>query len=364
MSTIALQRKEYKPNNVITTKRTSTFFGPSIIQKKLSIGASNDAYEIEADRMADQVVGMSDVQVQKQSKGALVQRKCSACEEEHVQKKSIADGITPRIQKEEASSADVGIASDSIHSRINTSKGSGHAMDKSTQTYMESRFGTDFSSVRLHTNTNAKQLSNELSAQAFTVGNDIYFNEGKYNPTAKSGKHLLAHELTHTLQQGGIQRKMIQRVLARQTSCTNNPLNLPSGGTITDPLSDLTSAVNKAVEFLDTSIGDLDYTRNQILGGAPIAWPTIGDSLARAISIVGYDPNSRVFWTSRSGLNRASLLLRRLRAFRASLADNGMFYVCLGPNTGTIGICTGGICNTGWAATCEGSFIIHLCEGF
>ncbi len=67
--------------------------------------------------------------------------------------------------------------------------------------FMESRFGTDFSGVKIHTGHTAVQMNQELNAQAFTSGNDIYFNEGKYAPGSESGKHLLAHELTHTLQQ-------------------------------------------------------------------------------------------------------------------------------------------------------------------
>jgi len=72
---------------------------------------------------------------------------------------------------------------------------------------MESGFGTDFSNVKIHTNSNAVQMSKELGAQAFTHGNDIYFNKGKFNPSSKEGKHLLAHELTHTVQQKGAIRK-------------------------------------------------------------------------------------------------------------------------------------------------------------
>ena len=72
-----------------------------------------------------------------------------------------------------------------------------------TMSQMQSGFGADFSQVRIHTDSNAVQLSKDLGAQAFTHGNDIYFNEGKYNPSSTSGQHLLAHELTHTIQQGG-----------------------------------------------------------------------------------------------------------------------------------------------------------------
>ncbi|WP_272863602.1 DUF4157 domain-containing protein [Aureisphaera galaxeae] len=170
------------------------------IQKKLAIGSSNGPLETEADRVADKVVGMSEgnVSVGTQS-GALVQRKCTDCEKEGgIQMKASSQG------------RDGGMASSALTQQIQSSKGGGNAMDASTQTFMESRFGADFSDVKIHTDSQAVQMSRDLNAQAFTVGNDIYFNEGKYDPATYQGKHLLAHELTHTIQQGGIQRKMIQ----------------------------------------------------------------------------------------------------------------------------------------------------------
>jgi hypothetical protein len=86
-------------------------------------------------------------------------------------------------------------------------------MDHETKNFMESHFGIDFSNVKIHTGSEAVQMSRELNAQAFAVGNDIYFNEGKYNPNFDSGKHLLAHELTHTVQQSKNLQKKIQHLL-------------------------------------------------------------------------------------------------------------------------------------------------------
>jgi hypothetical protein len=71
--------------------------------------------------------------------------------------------------------------------------------------------GADFSQVKIHTGEEAAGMSNALNAQAFTVGNDIYFNSGKYNPASDKGKHLLAHELTHTIQQSGSIGRKIQK---------------------------------------------------------------------------------------------------------------------------------------------------------
>ena len=211
MMTKMLHSKEAKTTTRSGRRDTQPFFSSIMVQKKLAIGAESDSYEIEADRVADQVVNMADSQIQtKRKTNSLIKRKCSACEGEHIQKKSLADTITPMIQRKRTTANDEATASNAITNQINSSRGGGSAMDKSTANFMGNRFGADFSGVRIHTGSKAIQMSRSLNAQAFTVGNDIYFNEGKYNPSDNSGKHLLAHELTHTLQQNGIQRK-IQR---------------------------------------------------------------------------------------------------------------------------------------------------------
>src|SRR6185437_8617130 len=126
--------------------------------------------------------------------------KCSACEREE------------RLQAS-AGTAPLAVAPNT-ESSLMASKGSGATLPSSTREQMESSFGTDFSNVRIHTGSDAVKMSKDLHAQAFTHGNDIYFNSGKYDPASRSGKHLLAHELTHTVQQGkaGSARRRIQRV--------------------------------------------------------------------------------------------------------------------------------------------------------
>ncbi len=91
---------------------------------------------------------------------------------------------------------------DDVSSQIQSAKGGGLPMEDSIKSEMESGFGHDFSNVRIHTGSGASNMNKSLGAKAFTTGNDIFFNEGEYQPNAKSGKQLLAHELTHTLQQG------------------------------------------------------------------------------------------------------------------------------------------------------------------
>lgn len=76
----------------------------------------------------------------------------------------------------------------------------GKALDPGTRSSMESAFGADFGSVRVHTDSAASKLSRSMQATAFTHGSDIYFSEGTYTPGSDSGSHLLAHELTHVVQ--------------------------------------------------------------------------------------------------------------------------------------------------------------------
>ena len=103
--------------------------------------------------------------------------------------------------------------SSGFESGLSQSKGGGSPLPGGVRSQMESGFGTDFGNVRVHTDSHAAQMNREVGAQAFTHGSDIYFNEGKFNPGSQSGQHLIAHELTHTVQQGAtVHPKMIQRV--------------------------------------------------------------------------------------------------------------------------------------------------------
>ena len=98
----------------------------------------------------------------------------------------------------------IGTVNPNIESNLNISRGKGQPLPKPTRDFMESRFGADFSGVRVHTDSSAVQMNKELRAQAFTYGEDIYYGAGK----SPGNDELTAHELTHTIQQtGGVQRK-------------------------------------------------------------------------------------------------------------------------------------------------------------
>lgn len=170
---------------------------PAAVQAKSNSGTEHDPYEAEANDMANSVVQMPASSLSAGSES--VQRKCAQCEEETAMRKP----ITPFVQTKNNGEAHT---SPALSNSINSSRGGGNKMDGETRSFMESRFGNDFSNVNIHTGNESAMMNRELSAKAFTVGNDIYFNEGEYNPQSGSGKHLLAHELTHTIQQNGVQK--------------------------------------------------------------------------------------------------------------------------------------------------------------
>jgi len=184
---------------------------PACLQKKqagaagsLKVGPKDDRFEREADAMADRVMRMPDPSAEDahgplSSAGMGVQRKCSSCEEEEesIQRKASGDGPLS--------------VSPSLDSGIRNSRGGGVPMSSDLRGYYEPRFGADFSGVRLHSDSRAASLATGVGAHAFTVGSDIFFAAGQFQPGTDGGRRLLAHELTHTIQQGrgasmGLQR--------------------------------------------------------------------------------------------------------------------------------------------------------------
>lgn len=97
-----------------------------------------------------------------------------------------------------------------VEQEIQAARGGGKSLDSGARSQMESAFGTDLSSVRVHNDKRADELNQSLNSRAFTTGKDIFFRKGEYNPGSSGGRELLAHELTHVMQQGGdeIQTKL------------------------------------------------------------------------------------------------------------------------------------------------------------
>jgi hypothetical protein len=235
------------------------------VQAKLTVGEPGDKHERQADQAADKVVmrmgetrapekrGIAPSEKKNAGTGGLmtpaaeggpmkakappVQMKCAQCEMKERQMKK-EEEETPRQQKVQRkpifdSNAEPPPADDQhkirrcaacegkemarrsggsggsgtptspdLEARLQSTKGGGQPIPDGTRQQMESSMGADFSGVRVHEDSGAAQMNKDLNARAFTHGNDIYFNSGQYKPEDKQGQHLLAHELTHTVQQG------------------------------------------------------------------------------------------------------------------------------------------------------------------
>jgi len=175
------------------------------IQTKLTVGAPGDPYEQEADRVASQVISMS----APPDSSASVQRQLETNNPNQIWQR--AQSITPVVQRQidprvqmrqmlqRAAQIDGNQASGDLESRLNASKGGGSPLSEGVRGFMEPRFGADFSGVRVHTGGEAVQMNQELGAQAFTHGSDVYFGAGK----SPGNNELTAHELTHVVQQNG-----------------------------------------------------------------------------------------------------------------------------------------------------------------
>lgn len=214
---------------------------PAVIQPKLQVNAPGDAHEREADAMADQVLRIhtggpqhmptqntpariqrkcatcaqepeaEEMPVQRKITGKMsgahtfmIQRKCASCEqEETLQRQELDEEETVQTKTLTSNGMGGGFTTSPLFSQqLQSRKGNGRPLAFDTRQTMDQAFGADFSSVRIHTDSQAAELSQGIQAKAFTHGSDIFFNRGTYNPGTSEGQWLLAHELTHVVQQG------------------------------------------------------------------------------------------------------------------------------------------------------------------
>ena len=210
-------------STAFSSNPNQSFFSGNNVYPKITINAPNDQYEQEADAVADRVMRMGNSttssengedQEKLQTKPLFavqksemeedgIQRKCGQCnEEDTIQRQTEKDELMPKSLMRKAENGGYE-ASPELDNQIKSSKGGGSPIPNHTLAFMNNSFGSDFSNVRVHTGSKAADMSQGIQAKAFTHGSDIYFNQGQYSPNSNSGKQLLAHELTHVVQQGG-----------------------------------------------------------------------------------------------------------------------------------------------------------------
>lgn len=155
-------------------------------QAKLSVSTPDDEYEREADQMSDKIMTMPE---------GKVPRMCTDCEEE-------MDEGGGTIGRKEEGFNPTGEVPSGFAARFAALHGGGQPLPDSERAFFEPRFGRDFANVRVHSGPDASALARSVQARAFTLGDSVVLGAGQYTPGTPSGRALLAHELTHVVQQG------------------------------------------------------------------------------------------------------------------------------------------------------------------
>jgi len=243
------QNKKTIPNNIFNNQsRNLIQTGTSPIQSNAArVMSVTNKNQLQMQPLEQEEVLQPKLRMQPMITGKdNIQMKCAECEQEMLQPKSMQPVNADQV-------------SDNIHSQINNSRGSGMQMDNQTRSFMEPRFGGDFTNVNIHTNNTAVGLNRNLNSKAFTIGNDIYFDSGKYNPNSGEGKRLLAHELTHTIQQGAGIQPMLQKddneTTPESSSGSSTPLADLVAGIVRDQLSN--SSMRGHLSSLGTALQGL-----------------------------------------------------------------------------------------------------------
>lgn len=221
---------------------------PVQFQTKLQINKPGDKYEREADAMAEKVMKTTEPTVQKKS--------CSSYND--------VDG-NKTIQAKHQSPASSAPTTALNLNKTGVFGGSGQKMPGATKSFMESRFGTDFSAVRVHNSPRAENMNKQLNSKAFTVGNDIYFSQGHFQPGSNSGQKLIAHELTHVIQQRGTGQR-----IQRWGGAEHKEATLLASNVILE--DDVKPIANNKSEFINTLLPysvSTDFKARRILWTGP-----------------------------------------------------------------------------------------------
>jgi hypothetical protein len=214
--------------------------GRAALQTKLTVSQPGDKYEQEADRVAHQVMRMPESRINHQL-------------ETHAKEPRVGQflGLTTDDKTD-------------IESTINSTRGNGSPLTKESCRFFERRFNHNFSNVRIHADTEAEKLNLKLGAHAFTIGQNIYFRQGEYNPLSLRGRELIAHELAHVLQQSQSSFPSALPTIQRRERGGSQPTEREAGLLRT---SEIESRLRGA--FVDAALNTVDFII-RALRGEPI----------------------------------------------------------------------------------------------
>lgn len=225
-----------------------------LIQTKLKVSHPNDHLEIEADRVADQVMRMTDPERPNLTLAPpQIQRACGAClsgvrvckdcgkDDERTFRKEASDSSALQPSQPETTSVADGAALPGSSAQfrdltrpIYQVHGEGLPLPSAERAFFEPRFGQDFGGVRVHFGAEAASSARAIHARAYTAGRDIVFGAGEYLPASVEGRRLLAHELAHVVQQGHDAPTQIQRTVDNvEINCGDYQIHFVHDGTVT-----------------------------------------------------------------------------------------------------------------------------------
>jgi len=199
----------------IGNQAVSRLIKSKALQAKLRIGQPGDVYEHEADRVADAVMRMPAPQ-KVSINNSRIQRASTTFEENELKRQPIEEEEEeeeklqrqPAEEEEEekklqAKNVSVSnpVVDSVIENQIQYMKGGGRSLSQGERAFFEPRLGYDFSDVRVHEDAKASEAARGVNARAFTIGKDVVFNAGEYSPDNQKSQKLMAHELTHVIQQ-------------------------------------------------------------------------------------------------------------------------------------------------------------------
>jgi hypothetical protein len=226
-----LQRQRQVGNQAVLALLRS-----GILQAKLAVSSPDDPEEKEADQVADRVMRSAPVPP--------IQRKCAACAEDAPCPKCEEEG---KLQAKEAHGR-VASVSSATESSLASLRGGGQPLPAHSRAFFEPRLGADFSHVRIHSDDRAAESAEAIDALAYTAGKDVVFGRGQYSPQSNAGRYLLAHELTHVVQQtaGRNSAGLIQRQPTALSSgaVPANPATAPPAKAAPVPQGDIIKSID------------------------------------------------------------------------------------------------------------------------
>lgn len=286
------------------------------IQAKLKIGKANDKYELEADSVADQVMRMSDHTVMNNSSKMTehdqpkVQHLCPVSKEnlkrQPLQEKDLllakaSQGHSPQVTP-------------NVAANMQSLQSSGQPLTDSTRYFFETRFARDFSDVRIHTGTQAANTAQSVQAKAFTVGRDIVFGTGEFQPQIIEGKRLIAHELTHVIQQSNDRTHDNQGQTAYASVYERTPPRIARQGLESAEEAKRKKLVIQNVRFTLDEKKEVDIWFEKLKSGR---WGTIKD-LGLPVKLNGIDDSYRTPMTSIASM-LASVVLKPNKTLTVNL---------------------------------------------